>query len=130
MKGLALNGHDASDKTSQDQPPVTIGLFGLGRAGSIHLSNILANRKVELKYIVEDDESKWESVIKSLNLKGITFLKSSEAETLYNDKDLEAVIVATPTYSHEDFIAKSLQSGKAVFTESKLKLIFSRRWNL
>ena len=83
---MALNGHDASDKASQDQPPVTIGLFGLGRAGSIHLSNILANRKVELKYIVEDDESKWESVIKSLNLKGITFLKSSEAETLYNDK--------------------------------------------
>ena len=28
-----------------------------------------------------------------------------------------AVIVATPTNSHEDYIANSLQSGKAVFTE-------------
>jgi len=116
LKGLSIN-QDVSGDDGVDQPPVSLGLFGLGRAGTIHLNNILANRKFELKYIVEDDDFKWKSVTKKLNLKGITFLRSSEAQTLYDDKDLEAVIVATPTNSHEDYIANSLQSGKAVFTE-------------
>jgi len=81
------------------------------------LNNILANPQIQLKYIVEDDDSKWASVTKKLNLKGITFLRSTEAKKLYDDKSLEAVIVATPTYTHEQFIADSLQAGKAVFTE-------------
>ena len=88
LKGLSIN-QDVFGDDGVDQPPVSLGLFGLGRAGTIHLNNILANRKFELKYIVEDDDSKWKSVTKKLNLKGITFLRSSEAQTLYDDKDLE-----------------------------------------
>ena len=105
LKGLAFadSGNKAAD--GKDQKPITLGLFGLGRAGSIHLNNILANPQIQLKYIVEDDDSKWASVTKKLNLKGITFLRSTEAKKLYDDKSLEAVIVATPTYSHEQFIA-------------------------
>ena len=105
LKGLAFadSGNKAAD--GKDQKPITLGLFGLGRAGSIHLNNILANPQIQLKYIVEDDDSKWASVTKKLNLKGITFLRSTEAKKLYDDKSLEAVIVATPTYTHEQFIA-------------------------
>ena len=88
LKGLSIN-QDVFGDDGVDQPPVSLGLFGLGRAGTIHLNNILANRKFELKYIVEDDDFKWKSVTKKLNLKGITFLRSSEAQTLYDDKDLE-----------------------------------------
>merc|ERR1712156_662397 len=73
LKGLSIN-QDVSGDDGVDQPPVSLGLFGLGRAGTIHLNNILANRKFELKYIVEDDDFKWKSVTKKLNLKGITFL--------------------------------------------------------
>ena len=65
------------------------------------MNNILANSKVELKYIVEDDDSKWKSVTKKLNLKGVTFLRSSETQRLYGDKDLDAVIVATPTNRYD-----------------------------
>ena len=48
MQGLADQGTNQGTETSS---VVTLALFGLGRAGSIHLANIVANRKVELKYI-------------------------------------------------------------------------------
>ena len=96
---------------------VTLALFGLGRAGTIHLNNILSNRRVELKYIVENDEARWTTVKERLNLDHVRFVKPEAADEVYNDKDLKAVIVATPTWTHEEFITKSLNGGKAVFTE-------------
>ena len=113
LKGLALG--DEAQKTNSKV--IQIGLFGLGRAGTIHLNNLLANRGVNIKYIIDGDTTKCQSVKKQLKLDDITFLKPEETERLYNDKSVDAVIVATPTYTHEEFITKSLEAGKAVFTE-------------
>ena len=51
MQGLADQGTNKVGSTGETSSVVTLALFGLGRAGSIHLANIVANRKVELKYI-------------------------------------------------------------------------------
>ena len=70
---MADQGTNQGTETSS---VVTLALFGLGRAGSIHLANIVANRKVELKYIVESDQSKWASVRNKFNLANkVKFLK-------------------------------------------------------
>lgn len=108
---------DVDGRPEPSKVVVTLALFGLGRAGTIHLNNIMANRRIELKYIVEGDESKWAVTSSRLNLKGVTFLRPVEVAKIYDDKDLDAVLVATPTSSHEDYIANSLRAGKAVFTE-------------
>ena len=34
---------------------IKVALFGMGRAGSIHLANIIANPRIELAYVVESD---------------------------------------------------------------------------
>lgn len=115
LQGLAAALQSSSDVGSD--PVVKLALFGLGRAGSIHLNNILSNRRIELKYIVESDEAKWDVVRNALNLGHVKFVKPEDANAVYEDKDLDAVIVATPTSSHEEFICKSLEGGKAVFTE-------------
>ena len=103
--------------TAESSSVVTLALFGLGRAGSIHLANIVANRKVQLKYIVESDQSKWASVKTKFNLLDVKFLTSQETNIIYEDDSLNAVMVATPTSSHEEYITKSLEAKKAVFTE-------------
>lgn len=36
---------------------VGVALFGLGRAGSIHFRNLLANRRVNLLWVVDQNES-------------------------------------------------------------------------
>ena len=73
---MADQGTDKVGSTGETSSVVTLALFGLGRAGSIHLANIVANRKVELKYIVESDQSKWASVRNKFNLVNkVKFLK-------------------------------------------------------
>ena len=72
MQGLADQGTNTG-ATAESSSVVTLALFGLGRAGSIHLANIVANRKVQLKYIVESDQSKWASVKTKFNLLDVRY---------------------------------------------------------
>lgn len=106
--------HKSSGETSS---VVSLALFGLGRAGTIHLNNILGLRTVCLKYVVENDEARCQDIKRTLNLTEVTFLKFDQADKVFNDKALRAVMVATPTASHEEIITRSLNAGKAVFTE-------------
>ena len=117
LQGLADQGTDTGSTDCESSSAVTLALFGLGRAGSIHLANIVANRKIELKYIIESDQSKWASVRSKFNLTTVKFLKGEDAKIVYEDTSLDAVMVATPTSSHEEYITKSLEASKAVFTE-------------
>ena len=59
-----------------DLKVIRLALFGIGRAGAIHLKNIVANPRIDLIYIVESDEAKWGECRQRWNLKDqTTFLK-------------------------------------------------------
>jgi len=100
--------------------PVNVAIFGLGRAGSIHLANIKANPRVNLKYIVEANTGIWENITQHWNLKDVTFVEPKDADIVYNDENLQACFICTPTFTHEEFILGSLQGGKAVFGEKPI----------
>ena len=100
--------------------PVRLAIFGLGRAGCIHLSNIIANPRVKVAYIVEADSSKWEPVKTKWSLEKTTFLHPESAEKVYQDPEVDACLISTPTFTHEAFIIGSLQAGKAVFSEKPI----------
>ena len=42
---------------------VGIALIGLGRAGSIHFNNCLGNRRIDLRYLVDYDVGKCQTLI-------------------------------------------------------------------
>ena len=105
---------------SSSSSPVRLAIFGLGRAGTIHLSNIIANPRVIVAYIVEADSSKWESVKTKWSLEKTTFLHPDSAEKVYKDPEVDACLISTPTFTHEGFIIGSLEAGKAVFSEKPI----------
>ena len=120
LRSLAsVEEDDNKDESGNSKSKIVVlALFGLGRAGTIHLNNLLANREVKIKYIIDGDAARCESVKNRLNLASeVRFLQPAEADLLYNDEEVNAVIVATPTYTHEEYITRSLEAGKAVFTE-------------
>ena len=43
-----------------------------------------------------------------------------DASTVYSDASIHATIIATPTFTHEEFICGSLEGGKAVFSEKPI----------
>ncbi|XP_054012404.1 uncharacterized oxidoreductase YrbE-like [Hylaeus anthracinus] len=99
------------------QPVVKLALFGAGRAGTIHLSNIMTNPNVKLLYIVDDLESKWSNLRDYWHLDNVTFLNSKQWDKVFNDPNVDAVIVASPTFTHETIVRKALEAKKSVFCE-------------
>ena len=59
---------------------VKLAIFGLGRAGTIHLSNIIANPRVTVTHIVEADTTKWEPVRNKWNLATTKFVHPDKAD--------------------------------------------------
>lgn len=58
---------------------VRLAIFGLGRAGTIHLANIIANPRVRVTHIVEADTTKWEPVRLKWNLETTKFVHPDNA---------------------------------------------------
>jgi len=128
--GINERKHHASDFKQErfvnsfagtsSQAPVVMALFGLGRAGSIHIANIIANPRCVLKYVVEQDSSRWEQARTRWNLTTTEFIHPDAVAKVYEDKEVTACLVATPTFTHEGFITGSLDAGKAVFSEKPI----------
>ncbi|XP_038213457.1 uncharacterized oxidoreductase YrbE-like [Zerene cesonia] len=109
-----------SDKP-KNKAPVVIAIFGVGRAGSIHLSNIVRNPRVILKYIVDDCKDRFADLKKFWNFSDdVVFLTSKEADRVYKDKSVAAVIIGSPTYTHHDIVVNSISNNKDVFCEKPI----------
>ncbi|XP_008557743.1 myo-inositol 2-dehydrogenase [Microplitis demolitor] len=102
---------------SSDDLIVKVAIFGVGRAGTIHLSNIVNSPRIKLLYVVEDIETKWPKIKKHYRLNDVIFLNSKQADKVFNDPNVDAVIVTSTTHTHELIVTKSLEKRKAVFCE-------------
>lgn len=92
-----------------------IALFGLGRAGRFHLQSLRMATGIRLLHVVDVDETVAREVGE---VWGCDW--STDRQTALADPNVDAVIVATPTQTHHDYIMDSLAAGKAVFTEKPL----------
>ena len=115
------------DGASRTRRVVNVALCGFGRAGKIHFHNIRVNYRCKLKYIVDcfDVPTVTKGVRDVLEKyymeDGVTFVKASEFEAVVlSDLSLDAVVIATPTETHERYVKASLKSKKAVFCEKPL----------
>ncbi|XP_029678882.1 uncharacterized protein LOC115244983 [Formica exsecta] len=70
---------------SRNDPILKLALFGVGRAGTIHLSSISFNTRVKLVYIVDDVESNWQNMRKHWHLENVTFLNSEQSDKVFLD---------------------------------------------
>ncbi|XP_037089348.1 inositol 2-dehydrogenase-like [Pollicipes pollicipes] len=95
-------------------------LFGLGRAGMIHLSNLLANPRVSLLYVVEMERARYDSVRARWGDRTPALVLPQDSATALADPRVDAVVVATPTFTHFEVIQQALDAGKMVFSEKPI----------
>lgn len=92
---------------------VKVGVIGCGKMGSFH-ANILKNLKeAKLVGVYDKDEDKNKELADRLKIKAY-----SSYELLL--KDVDAVIIATPTPSHKEIACDCLTSGKHLLVEKPL----------
>ncbi len=94
---------------------ITACVVGLGRAGRIHAESMQALPQFQLKYVVDTDEQ----VAKEMGQKYNATALQNINEALQDDT-LDAVVIASPTDAHYDYICQALEAGKHVFTEKPL----------
>lgn len=113
---------NAKGQEVYDAKPLGVAIFGLGRIGSIHLDNVLANPRVSLKYCVEDyaERTNYVSFVWHLKERGVKMVPVDETDKVLADPEVEAVLVCTPTQTHEKIVVAALNAGKAVFCEKPL----------
>lgn len=111
------------DNMSSDSGIKRVGLaiFGLGRAGQIHLNNILRVRKADLKWIIEDNLVHAQEIAKkNLIDTSVQIIKPGDSDKVFSDPSVKAIVICTPTNYHEDLVRRGLKSGKAVFCEKPI----------
>ncbi|PNF29151.1 putative oxidoreductase YrbE [Cryptotermes secundus] len=106
-----------TSKEGNSQGKIQMALFGAGRAGSIHLSSMTQNPRVTVRYVVDDDQSKWIAIKSYWHLDNSEFLLSKDSNRVFQDAGVQAVVVASPTVCHEETIRGALLSGKHIFCE-------------
>ncbi|XP_003701107.2 myo-inositol 2-dehydrogenase [Megachile rotundata] len=111
---------DLTLKSNSHNQVLGVALFGVGRAGTIHLSNVISNPRLKLLYVVDDAESKWSSLRQYWHLENVTLLHSKQADKVYNDPKVDVLVVASPTFTHETIVTKALEAKKAVFCEKPI----------
>ena len=103
----------------------TVGVIGAGRIGKIHIENILRNiPDLKLKLVadinINDQMEQWANQI------GVPLL-TQDVNDIFNDAEIDAVVIASSTDTHVKFIQKAARLKKDVFCEkpidTDLKLI-------
>ena len=102
----------------------TAGVIGAGRMGKIHVQNILYNiPNLKLKTVADikiDNKMKmWADDI------GVTKL-ISDASEIFNDPDINIVVIASSTDTHTKFIQKAAKAKKEIFCEKPIDTDLTR----
>jgi myo-inositol 2-dehydrogenase/D-chiro-inositol 1-dehydrogenase len=99
---------------------IRVGLLGTGRIGRLHAETIASHSESTL-YAVSDIDS---GSANELAMQYRAALKSSEE--IIADPNVDAILIATSTDTHSDFIEKASLAGKAVLCEKPVDLSLSR----
>ena len=92
-------------------------VFGAGRMGERHITNIAASSLAELRYIVDPKLARATSVADRFGGEPTTDVARAVA-----DKSVDAVIIASATDTHVDLIVAAAQAGKAILCEKPIDL--------
>ena len=95
-----------------------VGIIGAGRIGKVHAKNIsMYVPEVEIKTVADpfmNEES--EKFLKKCGVENVT----KNPDDIFNDKDIEAVLICSSTDTHADFIIQAANAGKHIFCEKPI----------
>jgi predicted dehydrogenase/threonine dehydrogenase-like Zn-dependent dehydrogenase len=95
-----------------------IGIIGAGNFTSSTLLPRLSKTKAHLKYIADLDGLLAKSLAKRFNIANAI----SDQQEIFQDKDVDTVMIITRHDAHADLVKETLKAGKNVFVEKPLAL--------
>ena len=99
---------------------IRVGLLGAGRIGSLHAENIASHRGSTLNAVADFDD------VSANNLAAQFGAVVKSADEIISDPNIDAILIATSTDTHSDFIEKASSAGKAILCEKPVDLNLTR----
>src|SRR5436190_2016941 len=99
---------------------IDVALFGAGRIGNIHAGNVAKEAGARLKYVVDPSASAAQALARRHDAQVTTVAE------VFDDKDVEAVLICSSTDTHADLIQAAARAGKQIFCEKPVDLDLQR----
>ncbi|HET6998079.1 MAG TPA: Gfo/Idh/MocA family oxidoreductase [Solirubrobacterales bacterium] len=96
--------------------PLRFGLIGLGYWGPNLLRVIADMQDTEVKWICDLDDQRLER----FGRRYPSSTQTTDVNMLLEDPELDAIVIATPVFTHFDLASKALRAGKHTFVEKPL----------
>lgn len=94
-----------------------VAVIGTGFIGSVHARNVARHPQADL---VAVNDANLESAKRISATTGARVL--ANVEEIFDSKEINAVLIATPTNTHVDYLKRAAQMGKAVYCEKPIGL--------
>lgn len=99
------------------QQDVRVAVLGLGRLGMFHASNMMNKVKgAELVLICDPIAEHAQRAADQLGVPAWT----ADPEDVFQNPDIDAIVIVTPTSTHADMIKQAAAHGKQIFVEKPL----------
>ena len=117
LGGVELRAQSGPEEPKKPTgPKVKVGMIGLGLWGRDILATLGRLPQAEVAAICDTYAASIKRSVKHApNAK-----TTPDYRTILDDKDIPAVIIATPTHKHKDLVLAALQAGKHVYCEAPL----------
>jgi myo-inositol 2-dehydrogenase / D-chiro-inositol 1-dehydrogenase len=94
-----------------------IAVIGAGRIGKIHAANVARHPRTRLSAVADPIEAAARALAQAHRCEWTT-----QVDDLIAGKDLDAVVICTPTNTHVDLIERAATAGKAILCEKPIDL--------
>jgi predicted dehydrogenase len=103
---------------SQTQSKIVLGVIGVGGMGGGHLRLLAGREDTEIAYVCDVDEERLATAVKAAqSISGRSPKALKDLRQLLDDRDVDAVFIATPDHWHAPAAILALNAGKHVYVE-------------
>ena len=120
---LLLTGTRASGKVNGANDRLRIAVAGLNNRGRSHMRGWLDQKNVEIAYLIDPDRTVLTSALSALKKKTpgkFTTQGVVDVRAALDDKNLDAISIATPNHWHSLITIWAAQAGKHVYVEKPI----------
>jgi len=96
-----------------------VAVVGTGFIGSVHARNLACHPGAKLVAVSDVNLESAKRIAATTGAKVV-----ADITDIFDNKDIEAVLIATPTNTHVDYLKRAAQAGKAIYCEKPIGLYY------
>jgi len=95
----------------------TIAVIGTGFIGAVHANNAARHPEAKLLAVYDANAESAKRVADATGCRSVT-----DVSEIFDNREIEALVIATPTNTHVEYLRRAAQTGKAVYCEKPIGL--------